>query len=184
MHCSSVRHVARIAAALAFAALSTRAAHAQARGAPSFAVGYTDIGPTIGIGGLHGANASIGGRMEHGFKALPDLGDGILGVEGSLDYYSWTSGAYNYHYVPLGVTLNYHVRLEEPRIDPFIGLGLGYSIRTCDFTGAGNDLCPNSEIYFIGRLGARYFFAPTMAAYADLGAGAATLNLGLMFKLK
>jgi hypothetical protein len=42
----------------------------------------------------------------------------------------------------------------------------------------------SSGIYFIGKAGARYFFNPKMAAYGDVGAGAATLNLGLMFRLQ
>jgi hypothetical protein len=45
-------------------------------------------------------------------------------------------------------------------------------------------LCSNSALYFIGRAGIRYFYKPNMALYADAGAGAATLNVGVTFKLK
>ena len=171
--------------ALACLALVTQTAAGQAKGAGSFSVGYTDIGPAIGIGGINGASATFGGRLEHAFKALPDLGNGILGIQGSFEYYSWSAGPYSYKYVPLGVTANYHFRVQdEPKIDPFIGVGLGYQIISCSFSGTGNDFCNNSDIYLIARAGARYFFAPNMAFYGDVGAGAATLNLGIMFKIQ
>src|ERR1043166_10320089 len=80
--------------ALAVLALSAQSAHAQARpAAPQvFGVGYTDIGPTIGLGGLNGASASFGGRFEHAIKALPDMGNGMLGIQVAAEYYSWSAG--------------------------------------------------------------------------------------------
>jgi hypothetical protein len=151
-----------------------------------FTVGHTDIGPTIGLGGIGDASLAFGGRFERGFRALPELGDGILGFQLGADYYSWSSGPYSWSYIPIGATANYHFVLENNRkIDPFLGLGLGYTIISCDWDDFGGfDLCPNSSLYFIGRAGVRYFFADRIAAYGDVGAGAATLNVGLMFKLQ
>ena len=168
------------------------AANAQAKPvAPqSFAVGYTDVGPTIGLGGLGSASAAFGGRFERAIKPLPDMGNGILGIQAGVDYYSWSSGTVNgyswsYKYIPVGVTANYHFALEDKRFDPFVGLGLGYNVVSCNWSGPTvlGDCGYSSSIYFIGRAGARYFFNPKMAAYGDVGAGAATLNVGLMFKL-
>jgi hypothetical protein len=176
--------VVRAAASLAFVTVAGHAAGAQAKGAAgAFSVGYTDIGPTLGLGGINGASASFGGRFEHGFKALPNFANGTLGIGVSADYYSFSNSVFSYKYIPVGVTANYHFKLDDPKIDPFIGAGLGYQIITCDVSGVSNIGCSNSAIYFIGHLGARYFIAPSMAAYADVGAGAATLNIGLMFKL-
>jgi OmpW family. len=172
-----------VVAAMTFSAQS---ASAQAKSAPGFfGVGYTDIGPALGIGGVGDASASFGGRFEHAIKALPDMGNGILGIEASFDYYSWSNSFYSWSYIPIGVTANYHFRVTNPKWDPFLGAGLGYQVISCDYKGSGvNDLCSNSGIYFIGRAGTRYFLKPNMAAYADVGAGAATFNLGLMFKVK
>jgi hypothetical protein len=173
----------RIVATLLVAVFSLAAQDLAAQ--EGFTVGYTDIGPTIGIGGIGSASIAIGGRFERGFRALPEFGDGILGIQVGADYYSWSSGNFSWSYIPIGVTANYHLVLENKQIDPFVGLGLGYSIVSCDWDGfGGSDLCSNSALYFIGRAGARYFFAERMAAYADVGAGAATLNVGLMFKLR
>lgn len=172
-------------------AVTAQSAVAQAKpaaSAPVFGMGYTDIGGVIGIGGIGSASASFGGRFEHAIKALPDLGNGMLGIQAAFDYYSWSgglgTGSYSWKYIPIGVTANYHFNIaDQPKFDPFVGLGLGYQIITCDAPGLPSGYCSNSAIYFIGRAGARYFFSPKMAAYGDVGAGGATLNVGLMFKL-
>ncbi len=179
------RQIAMLAVSSALAVVGATTAAAQAkREAPNFGVGYMDIGPALGLGGIGGASASFGGRFETAIKALPDMGNGILGVEASFDYYSWSGPGASWKYIPIGVTANYHFKLDEPKIDPFVGLGLGYQMITCDVTGLGGDVCSNSAIYVIGRAGARYFFSPKMAAYADAGFGAGALHVGLMFKLK
>jgi hypothetical protein len=172
-------------AVLAAMTFSAQAASAQAKiSGGNFGVGYTDVGPAIGLGGIGNASASFGGRFEHAVKALPDMGNGILGIEASFDYYSWNAGQYRWSYMPIGVTANYHFRLTEPKFDPFLGLGLGYQTINCRYSGIlANDGCVNSGLYFIGRAGARWFFQPNLAGYVDVGAGAATVNLGLMFKV-
>jgi hypothetical protein len=173
---------ANAVAALALVVVAATSASAQAK-AGGFSAGYTDIGPVIGLGNLGSASAAFGGRLEHAIKPLPDMGGGILGLEAAFDYYSWSNSLFSYKYIPIGVTANYHFKLDEPKWDPFVGLGLGYRVITCDYSGIGADLCSNSAIYFIGRAGVCYFFAPSMAAYADAGAGAATLSLGITFKM-
>lgn len=189
------RHLSKMVVAIACLAAAAQTAVAQKGAAPMFNVGYSDIGPTVGVGNLAGASASFGGRFEHAIKALPDMGNGVLGIQVAAEYYSWSSSfrsgtsvfESSIKYIPIGVTANYHFKLDEPKFDPFVGLGLGYNIVSCSysgtFTGSG-DCGYNSAIYFIGRAGARYFFKPSMAAYGDVGAGGATLNLGLMFKIQ
>jgi len=187
MRSSFNRKTTRMTIAVALLAVTAQAAAAQAKSTGSFGLGYTDVGVVVGLGGVGGASASFGGRFEHAIKALPDMGNGVLGIQAAFDYYSWSGGTglggYSWKYIPIGVTANYHFKLDEPKIDPFVGLGLGYQIITCDAPGLPSGYCSNSAIYFIGRAGARYFFSPKMAAYGDVGAGGATLNLGIMFKL-
>ena len=72
--------------------------------------------------------------------------------------------------------------MENKKFDPFIGLGLGYYIVTEPSGYPGSSY--NSGIYFIGTLGMRYFLSENMAFYADAGAGAGALHVGLSFKLK
>lgn len=191
MHRAIGRRVSKVLTAAACVALLTQSAAAQAKGGPgNFHVGYTDIGPVLGLGSVGGANMAIGGRFEHALQTLPSMGNGILGIEVGADYYSWSYAAFSYSwsvkYLPIGVTANYHFRVTEPKLDPFVGLGLGYDVVSCSFSGpgsAGGGCGYDSGIYLIARGGLRYFFSPSMALYGDVGAGAATLNVGLMFKM-
>ncbi len=183
----AARHGSTLALAAACLAMAAIPAAGQAKGStPIFGLGYTDIGPTVGLGNVAGASLDFGGRFEHAFKALPDLGNGMLGIQVAADYASWSDAFASFSYIPIGVTANYHFHLDEPKLDPFVGVGLGYNIYSCSFNnGVTNVGCSySSGIYFIGRVGARYFFAPKMALYADAGAGGATLNVGLMFKVQ
>jgi opacity protein-like surface antigen len=165
---------------------------ASAQATEGFQVGYTDIGPTIGLGGIGGASFAFGARFENGFRALPNLGDGILGLQVSFDYYTYGEDffgdAYDFSYMPISVIANYHFSLDNRKIDPFVGVGLGYQrvssdFDACDQFGIDCDFS-TSGVYFVGRLGLRYFMAPRAAVYFDVGAGAATLNVGLMFRIK
>jgi hypothetical protein len=171
------------AAALAtFAAIGLAAPTADAQ---IVKVGYTDIGAVVGLGNIGDASISFGGRFEKIIKDLPDMGNGVLGINVSADYYGWSNTFASFSYIPIGATGNYHFKLENEKVVPFLGLGLGYQVISCDIKGSGlGDLCSNSALYFIGRAGIRYFYKPNMALYADAGAGAATLNVGVTFKLK
>jgi hypothetical protein len=146
-----------------------------------FAANRTDIGPVVGLGNLGAANISFGGRFEKGIQTLPTLGYGVLAIELSADYYHYSQdypllGNYSFSYIPIGATANYHFNVNNRKLDPFAGLGLGYSIVSTSYAGDYN-----SGLYFIGRLGVRYFLNDNMALYADAGAGAATLNVGVTF---
>jgi len=168
-------------AVAACVALSAQDAAAQ------ISKGYTDVGAVIGIGGIGSASASFGGRFERIFRDLPEFGGGLLGIGISADYYSYNfGGGYSLSYIPIGATANYHFKLENKKIDPFLGAGLGFQVVNCSGAGSSGFGCGgyNSAVYFIGRAGARYFVTPGLAAYADVGAGAATFNVGATIKLK
>ncbi len=170
----------------ALLAISSTDARAQAKGGVTgFTPGYTGLGPAIGLGNIGGAGLAIGGRFEYAIKDLPDMGGGVLGLSVDVNYYSYsqgfTGGRASWSYMPIGVAANYHIKVDNREWDPFIGLGLGYSIASV--SGGGTVYSASSDLYFIARAGVRYFFSPKMAVQADVGAGAATLSLGLIFKL-
>ena len=153
----------------------------ESASAGGFAVGRTDIGPIVGLGGIGQAGIAVGIRGERGVADLPDLGDGVLGIQVGADYYRQTllDGAAEWTHIPIGATANYHFRVEDaPRVDPFLGLGLGYSVLSCSGTA-----CGTSAVYLIGRAGIRYYFRDAAAIYGAIGAGAATLHAGVMFVL-
>ena len=124
-------------AALGVAIGSAAQASAQATARPAtpaaatagFVAGHSDAGPILGLGGLGGADFAVGGRYELGIKPLPNLGNGVLGIQGAVDYYNvdynFLSGD-SFTYIPISVVANYHVTLKNRKFDPFLGLGLGY----------------------------------------------------------
>ncbi len=166
-----------VAGVLVFAAQSQQA-HAQV------ALGYTDVGGVIGLGGIGSASVAFGGRAERVFKKLPNMGDGLLGIGISADVYSYDYGPGTLRYIPFGATANYHFKLDpKNKLDAFLGAGLGFQSISCTgpATGCG---AFGSGVYFIGRAGGRYFFKPNLALYADAGAGSAAVSVGVTFKLK
>ena len=97
-----------------------------------------------------------------------------------LDDYKWT-----YTYFLLGARAAYHLKMKSEKIDPYGGLMLGYnivSVKEPSNYPVGYSSESSYLMYgFYG--GARYFFNPKMAVYAELGYGFGYLNLGLSFKL-
>lgn len=180
-----MRQVMRGAAVVAIlVAAGSSGALAQKKSGGGFGVGSTDIGPVIGLGGIGSAGLSFGGRFERAIKQLPNLGDGVLAIQLSADYYSFSNTfatvGYKFKYIPIGATANYHIKVNDSKFDPFVGVGLGYAIVSSSYSGAGASA---SALYFIGKAGLRYYMANGVALYADVGAGAATLNAGVMFRM-
>jgi len=148
-----------------------------------FTVGYTDFGPVIGLGAIDGADISVGGRFEHAFKELPNAGNGVLAFGASVDFYRYDLSPFgSFTYTPIGGFVNYHFRLQNTKIDPFAGVGLGNYVVTTPVNCTGCSY--NSGVYLIAHGGVRYFYRPNLAFYADVGAYAGALHVGVMFKPK
>ncbi len=140
------------------------------------------LGPAVGLGGVNGTLA-VGGELEHGIKTLPELGNGALAISAQAFYYHYTFiGITNatITMIPVGAAANYHFALKDQRVDPFVGLGLGYAFARANVSGFS--AYSTSGLFFWGRVGARYFVTPKLAVHADAGLGMANLNVGLMFR--
>jgi hypothetical protein len=185
------RSVLLVALVCALSVAGASVASAQDEG---FKVTTTDVGPVIGLGGIAGAGIGFGGRFEKGFMDLPNLRNGVLGIGISVDYFSFgtsflTTSGYDYKVIPVAVTVNYHLKLDNTKLDPFFGAGLGYehfSVSGPSCIIGGIDYCSttySSGVYFVGHAGIRYFWQPKLALYADVGSGAGALHVGIMFKL-
>ncbi|MGQ0766857.1 MAG: outer membrane beta-barrel protein [Gemmatimonadota bacterium] len=178
----SVSRIIAIAAALAITVPTLSSAQNAGEGV---AVGYSDVGGVIGLGGIGGAGIAVGGRFSKVFKALPDMGGGNLGFTLSADWWSFDDnlGAtdFGFTYIPLGGTVDYHFNLTNKKIDPFLGLGLGYVIINSDYDGPGD--VDASALYFAGRAGVRYLWTERVALYADAGVGAAAISVGATLRL-
>ena len=172
---------------------SVVATTAQAQGTAAatksmFAPGYTDVGPTIGIGGIGAAGLAFGARLERALMRLPELGNGVLGVQASFDYWRFTDlqGVMHVNTSAIGVGVNYHFAIAgKPKLDPFLGVGLGnmhVSAKYDDGYASYAGSYPRGT-YFIGRAGVRYFYSDHVALYGEVGAGASTINAGVTFGL-
>lgn len=168
-----------VAALTCLVSAASPVAHAQP------VVGTTDLGGVLGVGNVAGAPISIGGRFETIVRTLPEMGGGTLGIQGSVDVYTWRNSAFTYRALPIAVTANYHAPLTSKRVDAFGGLGLGYTRWTCDTRTSSLSLCGyDSGLTLLARVGGRYYFQPNAAFYGELSTLGATLNLGAVFKLK
>ena len=143
-----------------------------------FKSGKNLLGPQIGLGQF-GSSISFGGMFEAPVNKPGDLGPGILGVSGQINYFHYESFGFGVSYIFIGAFANYHFILEENRtLDPFVGLGLNYGIYSSDFVGSGA-----SAFYFGIQGGLRYFFSPNLAGRVMIGNTGSYITLGVDFAL-
>jgi hypothetical protein len=160
---------------LAGAQLSFGAGAARAQGA--FSEDHVDFGLVVGAGNLGGADVSLGLRYDRGLLALPELGNGVISIQGGLNVYRYRGPNFDIVYLPIATTANYHFAVDNERLDPFVGVGFGYLVAMTSYLGAFR-----SGLYLVGRAGVRYAVTSRIALYADVGAGSAAVNAGLMWK--
>jgi len=138
------------------------------------------LGPVVGLGGMNGSLA-VGAELEHALATLPTLGNGTLGLSVQAFYYRWAPfPGTTINTIPFGAAANYHFVLRDRRIDPFLGLGLGYAYTSASVLGYSGSF--NSGVFLWGRAGVRYFVKPGLALHADAGLGSSSLNVGVMFR--
>ena len=175
-----LRTLARAAVILAVTA-SAAAAQQPAAQESYFKMGSTHVGPRLWLGNINGAVA-VGGAIE---RAVTQAGEsGVISVGGGIDFYSWSYsygfGEYSYSVVPLQLFGNYHFAIgSNPKLDPYLGLALVYSIVSADWSGTGTPASAStSSATFAGQGGIRYFLKPNFALQGQIGFGYGTLGLG------
>jgi hypothetical protein len=178
--------LATLARAALILALAIVPAAAQQPTAPApqshFQLGRTYAGPRIWLGNINGAVA-IGGQIERALTKPTPAGTLSGGV--GVDYYSWSFdypfGSYSYSVIPLQFFSNYHFAISSnPRLDPYLGLALVYSVvnATWEGTGTPSSGASASGATFAGQGGLRYFISPNFALQGQIGFGYGTLGLG------
>ena len=153
-----------------------------------FEVGKHHVGPAIGLSFL-ASNVSFGANYEYAMD-VKEIGldaPGILGLGGIVRYWSYDEGWFSYTDLVIAAQGNYHFKLENNKIDPYLGLVLGYDIGSWDWDGPYDNLWDDTYGGFIfgASAGCRYWFSPSMALNARFGTGSnlgSTLDLGLDFK--
>ena len=152
-----------------------------------FQEGKSHAGPNIGLSFV-GNTLSFGANYEYGMKlaSLP----GLVGVGGVFRYWSYGNTYWSYTYIVVGAQGNYHFKVGDGKIDPYLGVTLAYNAGSSSWEGSdayGGLLNQSSGfsggIWFGFQAGARYWFSPNMAAHARFGAGTgSSLDFGIDFK--
>ncbi len=143
--------------------------------AVGFGVGRTMIGGQLWTG-VFGTTA-VGGFVERGVRSLGGDDEFTLGIAAAVDYYAYDRGYFRYRVIPVSASGLAHFRLDEARLDPFIGIGLGYNVIRVDIEGGS--AARVSGLFVGGQAGVRWHFSPTVAAHAQLGFGIGVLGVGL-----
>ena len=129
------------------------------------------LNATVGLGNGFGS-LSLGGSFEYGFTDAISAGGGVdylsLGNSYGTGGLLYIAARGSYH---LGELLK-----AGDKLDPYAGLGLGY------LSWPGTGIGGLSGVFFQGHIGARYYFSDNIGGVAEIGAGAATLKLGVAFK--
>lgn len=165
---------------LVFAALAVpTAARAQ------FGEGQKYFGAHVGLSGV-GSAAAFGVNGEVAYNERIGIGAWVDTWSYGQTYAgAFGSSSYSTRYIALAGTGSYHFPIEsQPKLDPFVGVALGYYIVSAQATSGGFTASADDSRLFVGGFGgARYFFKDNLSGVARLGFGASYLTLGVDFKL-
>jgi hypothetical protein len=142
----------------------------------------------LAVGGLAGVYGDatlppIVAGFEYGFEDKISLG-GVVGFAGSK--YGFSGYEWKYSYLVIGARGGYHFLENNPELDAYAGVMLGYnivSVTAPSGTFFGGYTAGASYMLFGFYGGARYYFSPNLAVYGELGYGLGYFNLGIAFKL-
>jgi hypothetical protein len=167
----------------------------------SFEKGSQAINLGIGFGNTsyyesyyYGFFPSISGSYEYGIARVP-MGSQLTGVISIGGYLGWSTSNYEknwddnyYHYNTFIIAArgNYHFIFHD-RFDPYAGVWFGGRINSGKWKGNDNHpedwepakSSPAAGVY----VGARWFFNPNIAVYAELGYLISVFNVGITFKI-
>ena len=145
-------------------------------------------GPSIGLSFL-GSTAQLGLNYEYAF-VIEDFG--TVGAGGIFRYWgyeeSFIGGSYDYTDVLIGGQFNYHFKVESNKIDPWLGVALGFVFGSVKTTLLINQYYsePSHDGLWLGfHGGARYWITPTIALIGSVGFGTLSygaLEIGVDFK--
>ncbi len=156
---------------------------APGNAAAQYGVGQKHLGAHIGMSGTGSSTAAFGLNGEVAYNQN-------IGIGAWVDTWSYgqsfVGSSWNVRYIALAGTGAWHFAVKSnPKIDPFVGLALGYYVvSTSVDSGTGTfGGSANSTLFLGGFGGARYFFKPNISGVARLGFGATYLTIGVDFKL-
>jgi hypothetical protein len=157
-----------------------------ADGAAQFGADQKYVGAHLGLSGVGsapaiGLNAEMSYNDRIGIGAWADTWSYGETFGTSLGAYSW-----DVRYIAVAGTGSYHFPLaDHPKVDPFLGVALGYFIVSTTGSGTGGvSYAGDSSRMFLGGFGGvRYAFRENLSAVARAGVGASHLTLGIDLRM-
>lgn len=157
--------------------------------AQEFSKGTNVINVGIGFGGSYDIYASpsqsplISASFERGIWEVP--GPGVVSLGGYLGYKTYKySNDDRWNYTVIGVRGAYHYTgLNVENLDVYGGVMASYNILSYDssfYGGYGSYGNYPSATAFVG---ARWYFTPSISAFAEAGYGVAFFTIGVSFRL-
>ena len=138
------------------------------------------LGPSIGFA-WHGSTGEFGVNYEHSI-------DKNFSIGGILRFYSYNetvwSNKWSYSYIFIGAQGNYHLLLDDRKLDPFFGLVLGFSSYSLNVP-AGVSASGSSGLFLGAHASFRYWLNPNIGVMARLNFGNLDyggLDIGVDFK--
>ncbi len=184
--------------------LTTFAAHAQtsktSQSSDTYGVGTNTISAGIGLGSSIGSGYTYGsqtpGLSLHYDRGIWEAGPGVISLGAYVGYKAFK---YNYsdnfgdnatekwNYTIIGVRGAWHFTgLNVDNLDLYAGVMLSYNDLSFSYSdnqgGAYSGSNYGSAVGFTGFVGAKYFFAGDLGAFAEIGYGVSILNIGLSYK--
>lgn len=158
------------------------------KGQAQFGKGDNLVNLGFGLNSYYAGGIPVGGAYEYGVTDAISVGAG-------LDYlsyhYGWAGNNYDFSAIYFGGRFSYHFNelfnINDKKWDIYGGGTLGY--RSFTWGGNwGNNSAYNNGYYnsglFLGvYAGGRYYFAPKVGAFSEIGAlGSSNIRLGVTFR--
>ena len=125
-------------------------------------MGKTYAGASLGI--WYGVGFSA--NFEKVFKEIEDLG--VIGGGVEVGYATRTYWSdWKWTYIPIYGFMSFHYKLNNPKLDPYARVGLGYTIISASDNTFGS--VGSSYVSFAGQAGIRYNISPKVWLRAAVG---------------
>jgi hypothetical protein len=142
--------------------------------------GPSGVGSANSLGYNYGVNIGVIAGYERGIT--DKLGIGRIGAGGLIGQSFQSFQSLNSGWISTTSLVGraaYHFDFNIDKMDVYAGIGAGVNIPT----GKYKTISTNSLIQPNLFAGIRYYFTSEMAVYGELGYGASTINIGLVYRL-
>ena len=152
------------------------------------------LGSSIANGYTYGSQTP--GLSFHYDRGIWEVGPGVISLGAYVGYkeykYSFNDGlgdniSEKWNYTIFGIRGAYHFTgLHVDNLDLYAGAMLSYNHLSYSYSDGQGGNSPGgsygSDLGLTGFVGAQYFFAGNLAAFAELGYGVSIIDVGLSYK--